>query len=222
MKPIIGITTDIDGNRSYLRLEYIDFVKNVGGIPLLITPTSVEDVMAIVDTIDGLLLSGGDDIHPSYYGEEITAELKLTSNARTDFEIALLNEAIRARKPLLGICYGMQLMNIVTGGTLYQDIEKHRESRHTVNIYSNTKLYDIVKVDVTDVNSTHHQSVKVVGKNIVVTAVAPDGIVEAIELQNYPFFIGVQWHPERNPEDLSTMALASAFIEISRKRINQR
>jgi len=210
-RPAIGITMDIKDGRFTLREEYVEAVKAAGGLPFLIPPAG----LSYIEKIDGLLISGGDDLEPSYYGESAIEGLKLVSRQRSDFEITLVHEIIRAGKPLLGICYGMQLVNVALGGTLYQDIKSqvpkalnHKES-HEVDIKDGWLL----RAGTYTVNSAHHQAVKALGKGLDVLATSSDGLVEAVFMKDYPFLLCVQWHPERQ-NGFSDM-IFNPFIEAS-------
>lgn len=196
-KPLIGITVDVGNSYYRLRDEYIEAVIGAGGIPVLIPP---QDPSPLITIIDGLIIPGGDDPDPSYYSEGPHPMTKIVSKERSDFELSLIELFLKTERPILGICYGMQLMNILFGGTLYQDISDqlkdsidHRED-HTVILRDNPILSDL---DTLTINSSHHQAVRDLGKGLEVFAVSPDGIIEGIYLREHPFVIGLQWHPER-------------------------
>ncbi len=223
-KPIIGITMDIrdteKGIYQYIHKNYLDAIERSGGAPLALPFLHDEESVKIVaHVIDGLILSGGGDIHPSYYGEEAITKLTLTPDDRIEFEFSLLEEVMRRKKPVLGICYGMQLINVALGGSLYQDIKKqfpksmdHRKN-HSVRIWPEGRLYKIMDgVEAIDVISRHHQAIKEIGRNLNISADTEDGIIEAIEMEGYPFLIGVQWHPEKEIGDFFTRRLISSFV----------
>ena len=218
-KPVIGISgsliIDDSGSfagykRSYVNNDYILSVIRNGGIPFIIPFNENEEVIkAQMEMIDGLLLSGGQDVAPKNYGEEPTPKLGDIFPERDDFEYALLKSALEAKKPVLGICRGSQIINTYFNGSLYQDLSyigkdvlKHNQVNspsmvtHSVTIDKSSKLFDIFGEEKIMVNSFHHQAVKKVGEGLVKTAKAPDGIVEAIEKTDYPFLVAVQWHPE--------------------------
>lgn len=205
MKPIIGITADMDENIYKLKQDYVSAVEKSGGLPLILVP-AMDNVSQIADFIDGLLLPGGNDISPEYYGEKISVPsgcLKIVRKERSDFEIALLKEVVKRKKPVLAICYGMQLVNAAFGGSLYQDIEtqvkgaiNHREGQHDIKIIQSLAFSP--QPSVFTVNSSHHQAVKALADGFEVFAVSEDGIIEGFYKKNYPFFICVQWHPERS------------------------
>ena len=215
-RPIIGITLDYQSDDdSYsrypwyaLRADYAGAVESAGGVGIFL-PYQMDAVRDYVNMCDGLIVSGGDfDISPNEYGEdEIHKSVTLNHN-RTQFERRLLTEFLASKKPLLGICGGQQLINVVLGGTLIQHIPddtnalqheqpypKH-EPTHSIKCLRDSLFYQLVGNDEYMVNTTHHQAVKKLGNKLKSVAVAPDGIIEAIELEDHPFCIGVQWHPE--------------------------
>jgi putative glutamine amidotransferase len=205
-------------------------VERSGGLPFPITPTikpSTTD--AYLDLIDGLIVTGGYfDIDPRLYGEKPIARIDEIKPDRTLMEIRLIKKAVRMNIPVLGICGGHQAMNIAFGGALYQDIgaqapkaRNHEQkpkpvskTSHEVEIASDSLLRQIVGKDAIKVNSTHHQSIKKVGKGLKVCATARDGIIEAIENKSGDsFLLGVQWHPEQLYEtDIASRKLFSQFI----------
>ena len=236
-KPVIGISgsliIDDSGSfagykRSYVNNDYILSVIKNGGIPFIIPFNENEEVIkAQMEMIDGLLLSGGQDVAPKNYGEEPTPKLGDIFPERDDFEYALLKSALEAKKPVLGICRGSQIINTYFNGSLYQDLSyigkdvlKHNQVNspsmvtHSVTIDKSSKLFDIFGEEKIRVNSFHHQAVKKVGEGLVKAAKAPDGIVEAIEKTDYPFLVAVQWHPEMLQNSVDMMnKLFLRFIE---------
>ncbi|SNY22147.1 putative glutamine amidotransferase [Orenia metallireducens] len=233
-KPIIGITTfckkENKFNKSYNKVSYnyISSVIKAGGVPVLIPLLEDKaEVKTYIEMIDGLILSGGDDICPNRYGEHPIAQVTKFDSKRDEWEIELFRGAYRRELPILGICRGMQLMNIALGGSLYQDIiEEYQdgvchlscstdvcELYHSLQIKRNTKLFNILKREEIKVNSYHHQAVKDLGRELIVTAKSEEGIVEGIESENREFVIGVQWHPE----DLTLRY--SSFLELFKKLV---
>jgi putative glutamine amidotransferase len=201
---IIGITGDIEDGRFSAKMAYIHAIEKAGACPVFLPPVSSKNL--IKDTakaIDALLISGGKDINPAFYGEKTTGRLSLVSDARFNFEKALLEEIITLKKPVLGICYGLQFLNVFLGGSLYQDLKLEgfdrvdHKSGHKIKIYKKSKLYYILGIDSIEVNSAHHQGIKEMGKGLVAGASSGDNLIESIELSDYPYFLGVQWHPER-------------------------
>ena len=218
-KPVIGISgsliIDSSGSfagykRSYVNNDYILSVIKNGGIPFIIPFNENEEVIKEqIEMVDGLLLSGGQDVAPKNYGEEPTPKLGDIFPERDDFEYALLKAALEAKKPILGICRGLQIINTYFNGSLYQDLSyigtevlKHNQVNspsmvtHSVTLDKYSKLFDIFGEEKIRVNSFHHQAVKKVGDGLAISAKAPDGVVEAIEKTDYPFLVAVQWHPE--------------------------
>lgn len=160
------------------------------------SPVSLKNL--IKDTakaIDGLLISGGKDINPAFYGEKTMGRLNLVSDARFNFEKALLEEIMTLKKPVLGICYGLQFLNVFFGGSLYQDLKLEgfdrvdHKSGHKIKIYKKSKLYYILGTDSIEVNSSHHQGIKEVGKGLAAGASSGDNLIESIELSDYPYFL---------------------------------
>jgi putative glutamine amidotransferase len=214
-KPRIGITMrlELDTRRFYLGRDYSEAVQGLGALPFHLSLIPDENYLAdALKNLDGLLLPGSDtDVDPIHFGEEPHPRLKkiVPEKEKTDFLV--LAEAERLKLPVLGICFGMQALNVVRGGSVFQDIEsqipealKHEQgiplerSSHAIEIESGSLLSKLVgnKADAR-VNSHHHQSIKEVGENLKVTARAKDGVVEGIEdTRADRFVLGVQWHPE--------------------------
>jgi putative glutamine amidotransferase len=212
--PIIGITTDIEGEYFRIKHHYVDAILRSGGVPMLLPPSDNPHIYA--EKVDGLLIPGGDDLDPSYYNEEKLPWVKLVSKERSGFEIALLKEMVKLRKPVLGICYGMQLINVAFGGTLYQDIESqlkvainHKTDYHIIVITENRFLRE----GRFSVNSTHHQAIKEPGSGLSIFARSPDNLIEAFCHEDYPFLIGIQWHPERRLEEELSLGIFDSFVK---------
>ncbi|MBI2538582.1 MAG: gamma-glutamyl-gamma-aminobutyrate hydrolase family protein [Deltaproteobacteria bacterium] len=220
--PLIGITPDtaasrpgVSGNRAepllVLQERYTRAVQEAGGVPLILPiGASGAALRRIADSVDGILVSGGNfDIHPRLYGEEPTGALGQVKEERTRFELELISLALERDLPLLGVCGGAQAINVVLGGSLYQDIARqiaaaaeHQQGAlkdtggHKITIHAGTKLKRIVGREELEVNTTHHQAVKRLGRGLIVNATAGDGVIEGIESKEHPFVLGVQWHPE--------------------------
>lgn len=221
-RPLIGITCDIEDKNGktclYIDMRYGRMVEEAGGTPVLIHPAG--SASEVVSRLEGLVLSGGEDIHPKYYGEKPVCPMELSPDIRTEFEVSLLKEAMSKKIPILGICHGMQLINVALGGSLYQDIGSqlpgamnHRlgTRRHMVKIEKDSRLFGAIGSNEISVTSTHHQAVRGLGKGLKVCARAEDGIIEAFEMPDYPFLAGVQWHPEKEP-DKESMRLFKGFV----------
>lgn len=209
-RPRIGLTLDAapGGGRYQLGRAYVEAVVAAGGLPLLL-PHLAELAAEQLELLDGLVVTGGDfDVPPELYGEARRPGCGHLDPERTGAELALLRGALAAGLPALGICGGMQLLAVASGGTLYQDLQTdaglsgHEQPApkdvpsHEVAVAPGSRLAELVGPGVLRVNSTHHQAVRTLGAGVVASAVAPDGLVEAIELPGRAFALGVQWHPE--------------------------
>ncbi|MBO7418579.1 MAG: gamma-glutamyl-gamma-aminobutyrate hydrolase family protein [Bacteroidaceae bacterium] len=213
-KPLIGISTGYSAseNTASVRYTYVDAVVNAGGIPVLI-PLAKDSLAAaeVISRVDGLILSGGEDVYPFFYGEEAASALGGVNYDRDRSDMWLLQTAVKLNKPVLGICRGEQLTNVTFGGTLYQDIPSQFPNRpvlqhgqrssgtlpiHHVNVVKDSRLYEIMQQEQLAVNSFHHQAIKDVAPGFKVVATAPDGVIEAIE--GFPQYniLAIQWHPE--------------------------
>lgn len=209
-RPIIGITGNYNTGTCTLLEGYYRSVIEAGGTPVIIPPSDNTDVMvSLLDRVDALILSGGGDINPLYLGEEPLRELGGINPARDWHELMLVRLAANRQIPILGICRGIQVMTAALGGRLYQDIYKEASATlkhsqdterhvcsHTVRITPESRLAQIISTEVLAVNTFHHQAVKEVAPGFAVSALSPDGIIEAIESTWYKSMIGVQWHPE--------------------------
>ncbi|MEK4713954.1 gamma-glutamyl-gamma-aminobutyrate hydrolase family protein [Sporosarcina sp. FSL K6-5500] len=211
MKPVIGITTDVqqDGE-NILKNTYVQAVIRAGGLPMIVPVGLEQDVEQLIEMFDGLLLSGGNDINPMLFNEEPHEYLGVVSPSRDSSELELARRMLKTGKPILGICRGLQVLNVAVGGTLYQDLYKQNDSpilqhiqkapnthcSHYVQLDKGSLLESIAGSERIQVNSYHHQSLKEVPSDFKVTGVASDGIVEAIESTDEQFVLGVQWHPE--------------------------
>ena len=193
MAPLIGITFGYHMEDDWAD-DYIIAIREHGGIPYPLYP-GVPDFD--FSDLDGLLLTGGIDIHPDNYETDQEPLLRFFDKARDELELPLCRQALDADIPVLGICRGMQIMNVARGGNLYQHIPAHLGGDHEIQIESNSRLNMLVSKDATIVNSLHHQAVDEIGGEFVVTARAADGIIEAIEDSSKRFVLGVQYHPER-------------------------
>ncbi len=240
-RPRIGLCTALERARwSYWDLEavllprnYVDAVQRAGGLALLIPPDPalVGDPDEILDLLDGVLLAGGSDVDPGAYGAEFHAETKGTVPERDDFEIALARRAMERDIPFLGICRGMQVMNVAAGGTLLQHLPErygHHEHRrnvgtfdgadHDVRLEAGSLAARAAGEELHSTKSHHHQGVDAVGAGLVVTGWASvDELPETIEAPGKAFALGVQWHPEAD----ETSRVIAAFVEEARARCSR-
>ena len=212
--PVIGVVPRYDFEWTGLAISdgYLSGLLQSGAIPIVLPLTNdPEHIARIVDACDGFLIPGGQDIDPSRYGARREPHTHRSATSRDLMEEALVKAVIAADKPLLGICRGMQSLNVALGGTLHQDVgsagcrdeQQHVQGRpfdlpaHMVDVVEGTKLYEIVGAARLGVNTIHHQSVETLGEGLVVSAISPDdGVIEGIELPDAQFVVGVQWHPE--------------------------
>lgn len=240
--PVIGITGRSDQSARPPNLPvfavtptYVQAVELGGGAPVVIPPYLEETKLrAIFERLDGLLLSGGGDILPALFGEQDSGLLWFVDERRDRAELALARWALVERLPLLAICRGGQMLNVVAGGTLIQDIPTQVADPlphstiagrplgvvvHTVEVAAGSRLAALVGAGELGVNSSHHQAVKAVGAGLVVTARAPDGVIEGLEAVGHPFCVGVQWHPETMIESHPVMCrLFEALVEAAQAR----
>jgi putative glutamine amidotransferase len=215
-QPVIGVTLDSEEPGGYsklpwyaLRQNYAEAVVRAGGLPVLL-PHEPEQADAYLETLDGLIVTGGAfDVDPAIFGAAARHATVKTKDKRTAFELAITRGALERDKPVLGICGGQQLLNVILGGTLIQHIpdeigaalaheqpNPRTEPGHSVKVVKGTLLHRICEAEELQVNSAHHQAAKDIGAGVVVDAVAEDGVIEGIEHPKYRFCLGVQWHPE--------------------------
>lgn len=231
-KPIIAITPSYDETRVAIGRRYMDAVQQSGGTPLLLNLTFDADVMEHYAQIaDGFLFTGGDDVAPIEYGETVHEGFGDYCLERDKLELPLVKRVMELGKPMMGICRGIQTINVACGGTLYQDLPiefskkmSHRQGppystpSHTVTVKEGTILYDIIGDTTCEVNSMHHQAVKKLAEGWKISAFAPDGTIEAIELPDYCFALGIQWHPEQLfPVNEKAQLIFKRFIEECKK-----
>jgi putative glutamine amidotransferase len=233
MAPLIGITYGCDVGDDCTN-NYVRAIRDHGGIPYPLYP-GVPD-FEFTD-LDGLLLTGGGDIHPNYFGAAWDPTLKSVDKERDELEIPLCQQALEADLPIFGICRGIQIMSVAMGGNLYQDIPSkypkealpHKirvgDAQHEIQIEPNSLLSELVGKNTEEVNSSHHQAVDRIGGEFVVTAQSADGIIEAIEDRSNmkngskKFVLGVQYHPERMLETAEfrehKRKLFEAFVKVA-------
>ncbi|PKM90229.1 MAG: peptidase C26 [Firmicutes bacterium HGW-Firmicutes-12] len=209
-----------------LHEEYVRAVYIAGGIPVLIPTMEPSLVENYYQLFDGLIFSGGDDIDPHYFGEEPLRGLGETTPLRDSFELALAKLALEGNKPVLGICRGIQVLNIAAEGSVHQDLndksnQQHRQKAprwyptHHIKVDGDSRLYRILGTNTLRVNSFHHQAINFVGSKLRAVSWSRDGLVEAVEIRDTSrFFIGVQWHPEcSHSKDEFSIRLFNSFIE---------
>ena len=210
--PVIALTPswNAEAQRVSVPYTYVAAVLRAGGAPFVIPPSENDSaVCAALDRADGLILTGGDDVDPSVYGEEKLTCCGETTPVRDRLEQTLIRHALKRGIPVLGICRGIQILHAALGGTLYQDIAeqfgtqlKHPRSdipigdAHTVRIEKGSLLYSIFNAEECPVNSRHHQGLKSIAPGMRISAWAPNGLPEAIEAEDGRPVLGVQWHPE--------------------------
>lgn len=234
MKPIIAIVSLYDEKlESYWMLPgYAQGLEAAGAVPVILPLTTDQEALKrYAQTFDGFLFPGGHDLDPALYGQNPTDQCGTVCPQRDSMERKLFPLTLETGKPLLGICRGIQLFNVMLGGSLYQDIPtecpsdvEHHETppydkvAHPVTVEQGTPLYQAVGVTQMGVNSYHHQGIKELGKGLRVAAKAPDGMVEAVYLPDHPFALAVQWHPEFSRlSDENSRRIFEAFVKAARK-----
>jgi len=237
--PLIGIPGRSDqssrsGSPVFAQNQtYVEAVTTAGGAPVLI-PLNLNEraLRAIYERLDGLLLAGGEDVHPKHYGEAVHEKCGQSDEARDAVELTLAGWALAEGLPILAICRGIQVLNVAAGGTLYQDIASQSPGSlkhdcwpdyarnylaHQVTVNGDSRLAAIMGQSRVGVNSTHHQAVKDLAPGFTVVAQATDGLIESIEGHDHPFALGVQWHPEELVEDAPPMRrLFEEFVSAAR------
>ena len=239
MRPVIGITCSLTASgigdsiytleRNIIARDYSRAIEYAGGTPLLIPHVGdIECINQYLGVLDGLVLSGGGDIDPLLFGQEPHQNLGSVDRVRDEMELQLTQQALDQDLPILAICRGIQMLNVAAGGTIYQDIAaempqptlRHSQSgagwyaSHTIDIISESRLFQIFDSPTARVNSFHHQAVREIGEGFIATAKAKDNVIEAIESPTRRFALGVQYHPEmmweHHPEVLN---LFTAFLK---------
>ena len=221
MKPLIGLSGVFEPQSGNVRvhLRYMERILAHGGVPVLLpTSTDIASVDAIVEKLDGVLFTGGGDITPSYYGQQLETAEDQTEPVRDVFELALFKASLAKGLPMLGICRGMQLLAVACGAALAQRVDGHSGGiSHDIDINSGL-LYEICGMRSDNVNSYHRQAVAEpsVDLPLVVCARASDGTIEAISHRSHPFCLGVPWHPERGVySDAVSAGIFSSFVSAS-------
>lgn len=230
-RPVIGLTAyeeqarwgAWDTTASLVPTRYVRAIENAGGRVVLLPPQHISQAEAddLISRIDGLVLAGGNDVDPRHYGAEPHEKTVVASGERDEFELALVSSVTRAGLPTLGICRGVQLVNVARGGTLIQHLpdvvghdghlaERGRYGEHEVAVAPGSLLSSLLSGDSVSVTAHHHQAVDRVGEGLEATVHAEDGIVEALEDRSLPFLVAVQWHPEVTDDHSLFRALVGA------------
>jgi putative glutamine amidotransferase len=237
MQPVIGVTTfegkNPDGLPTITLLHaYVYAILEAGGVPVLIPSMVTEGGLDVLyNRLDGVVFSGGGDIAPEHFNGEETPRIEGVDPLRDALELSLLRAVVDDGKPFLGICRGIQTVNVGLGGTLYEHLGEQFQRGidhtypttmrthlvHEVKIEEGTQIADVVGEPVLRVNSLHHQGLREIAPGLHVTGYAPDGLVEAVELPDHPFGLAVQWHPEWLTDQQPTKNLFKAFIDAARK-----
>ncbi|WP_188454311.1 gamma-glutamyl-gamma-aminobutyrate hydrolase family protein [Virgibacillus oceani] len=229
MKPLIGITSsmELDETNYMINKDNINAIAGAGGMPVMLPYLLAdEDVGQLASTIDGLYLTGGYDIDPTYFTEEPHPNLGTIIPSRDAFEIPLIQKMFELGKPVLAVCRGCQILNIAAGGDMYQDIyaQIHHEllqhnqnapsthGSHLVNVCKGSLLHHLIGKETLKVNSRHHQANRAVADSFQISGKANDGIIEAIESIDLPFVLGLQWHPESMIDDKDSQKIFQGFI----------
>lgn len=234
-KPLIGITT-YNAKNSYgrdisaVQHTYIRAVIQAGGIPILIPAIlPSDDLNDLYNRLQGILFSGGGDISLKYFAGVQHPSIHQVDEARDVTEISLLRQSVENQKPFLAICRGIQVMNVAMGGTLHthipdqvsnslkHDNEEFKIIAHPVNIAEDSKMAEIFGETLLHVNSLHHQGIKDLASNLRIVGHAPDGVVEAVEIADHPYAIGVQWHPEWLTDQPAMQKLFKSFVDAAGK-----
>lgn len=230
-KPVIGITARVEKDQTYtLDPIYGRAILQSGGLPLIVPIVDEEDIPALCERLDGLIVTGGGDINPLLYGEEPHPSLGAVYPGSDKYEKHLILEFLKLDKPFMGMCRGLQMLNVALGGTNYQDLEAEYEGdklyqhlqlamrthrTHSVVLEEDSRLFDIMGEKEFAVNSFHHQGVRKVSDKLKVAARAKDGMVEALESEDYQFVLGIQWHPEEFAlqDDQPSINIFDRFVE---------
>jgi len=228
MKPIIAITSEVKpvadprtAGVIEVNINYTEMVMRAGGVPIILPPNT--EVGPLLEFVDGWLIPGGRDIDARNFGEANHPEVELQIPSRYEFEEQFYRQIDR-EMPVLGICYGCQFLNVVSGGSLIQHLPDFEQlETHTggeiqeYHIDAGSKVADALGVQEVSGKSYHHQAIKSPGRDVNVVGHHSDGTVEAIEIEGRPFVLGVQWHPERTPDDPATQKLFSDFVAQAKK-----
>jgi putative glutamine amidotransferase len=232
-RPVIGICAAIESAKwaawevlvNLSPRTYSLAVQRAGGIALILPPDDVvaESPDELLDMIDALILAGGSDLDPASYGAKPHPETRNTRPERDRFEIALGTRALERDMPVLGICRGMEMLNVIRGGTINQHLSGLELHRHTPGVFTDHRVRlepgslaeRVVGAELTEVKSAHHQGLEELGENVVASGLADDGLVEAIELPDRDFAVGVLWHPEEDEQS----RVVGSLVDEARDRL---
>ena len=233
-RPLIGVSAKCDDPHEYdlVPADYAKAIIQAGGIPVYVPVTSDQTTLeSMVDRLDGLVMTGGGDIPPSAYGEKPVEQVKEMPAKRFEFDQKLIKLWLASKKPMLGVCLGMQQTNVATGGSMIQDIPTmvgkkviHRDPEtkdfvmHPIHIAKGSLLYKITGAETFEVDSCHHQAVKRLSNQVRTSAKSADGVVEALELTEHPWGLLVQFHPERMTDKAAGQAIFKAFVEACKEK----
>lgn len=241
--PLIGLTTYRHLNNQGLPLHsiteaYVRAVSNAGGLPVLIPLGLPEETLdKLFQRLDGILFSGGGDVQPERYGSQPHPLVDDVDNDRDRVEIHLLQRTVQQGLPFIGICRGLQVINVALGGTLYEDILEQRPDSlkhrfypdwprtylaHTIQLEKDSRLSQVLGASSVQVNSLHHQGIRELAAPLQAAAYAPDGLIEAFELAQYPFGMAVQWHPEWLQEHPPMQSLFREFVRAADEKSTHR
>ena len=229
MRARIGITMNYrvgarNGEEALLDSRYLDYIADAGAVPIPIMPTLDRELVGLIlDCVGGVLFTGGLDLDPARWGEQRHEATKSLHPHREQCEMLLYEEVYERRLAIMGICLGIQVINVAHGGTLHQHVPdvaqevEHQvqagKAMHQLELVAGTRLHDWLGMDETAVNSYHHQCINRVGDGLVVSGRDESGLVEAVEQVDYPFLLGVQWHPERDVGERVNRVIVARFVE---------
>ena len=221
-RPVVGIVPSRDGERASIPQRYMDAVWYAGGLPVVLSyTTNPEKLSEYAEIFDGFLFSGGVDVDPVHYGEEKQFDSVEIDEHRDAFEKALFHAIYPTGKPILGICRGIQSINVWLGGTLYQHLDGHRQTEpadvrtHEILIREGSLLHKLCGKPSVMVNTFHHEAIKTAAPDLSVDAVSPDGFIEAVHEEGHRFLFAIQSHPEfyySKEDDDHSLAIFTAFV----------
>ena len=229
--PVIGITSSyvrqtLNSEGVYVHHDYHRAILAAGGLPIILPAAPLNVIPFYMEMCDGFILSGGEDVDPIYYGQAPHKKLGAVFAERDQFELELIPLILEQKKPLLAICRGLQVLNVAFGGTLWQDLPsqvngsiQHSQTNHRsvpihqVTLAGHSRLAKIIQSTTVNVNSLHHQAIDALGKGLAAVGHSPDGLIEAVEIEENGFVVGVQWHPESMvPGSVEMSRLFSQFV----------